>query len=491
MAGKLGISSRTLARCEAGSFVGRHTLATIAKAFGLTADDLTTALQDLPRTRRDGTAEVIQVFVASPGDLGEERMVFRSVVDEVNKIKARSLGYSIEPLGWEDTLPGKGRPQALINEDVRKCHLFVLLLWKRWGTFSGQYSSGTEEEFEIARALNEKTQGVPEIWLYFKSIPEYMLADPGEQLQKVLKFRTKIEAERSFLYRMFDDPPQWEPMFREHLCRWLDEQKPFEPAPTSVTFPDEVAKRIEELAASVSASSPTTAQTALQMVALKLGRRGIDAATRGRLTEAETLFASSIETLPLPETLNAYAIYLEFLGKRRKADEQAYQLRDLYALRGKIEAERAAQASSPMVAWSCFISCSNKDQTFVERLYTDLQSNGIKCWYAPQNLKIGDDFSRRIDEAINVAERVVLVLSENSVGSAWMEFEVEAALARETASQTVGLFPIRLDESVMESNDPWAAMLRRTRHIGDFRLWKDHDSYLQAFRRLLRDMQAS
>jgi hypothetical protein len=34
--------------------------------------------------------------------------------------------------------------------------------------------------------------------------------------------------------------------------------------------------------------------------------------------------------------------------------------------------------------------------------------------------------------------------------------------------------PIRLDEAVMETDQAWAASLRRMRHIGDFRAWKDH-----------------
>jgi hypothetical protein len=52
------------------------------------------------------------------------------------------------------------------------------------------------------------------------------------------------------------------------------------------------------------------------------------------------------------------------------------------------------------------------------------------------------------------------------------------------------LFPIRLDDTVMETDQAWAADIRRTRHIGDFRDWKNHDSYKKAFDRLLRDLKA-
>ncbi|MBI1882274.1 MAG: hypothetical protein HYR94_29225 [Chloroflexi bacterium] len=50
--------------------------------------------------------------------------------------------------------------------------------------------------------------------------------------------------------------------------------------------------------------------------------------------------------------------------------------------------------------------------------------------------------------------------------------------------------PIQLDTAVMETNQAWAADIRRSRYIGDFSRWKDHDAYQQAFERLLRDLKA-
>lgn len=54
----------------------------------------------------------------------------------------------------------------------------------------------------------------------------------------------------------------------------------------------------------------------------------------------------------------------------------------------------------------------------------------------------------------------------------------------------VGFFPATLDEAVMDTDQAWPAQLRRTRHIGDFSQWKDHDAYQEAFERLLRDLKA-
>ncbi|MFZ0959623.1 MAG: toll/interleukin-1 receptor domain-containing protein [Terriglobia bacterium] len=140
--------------------------------------------------------------------------------------------------------------------------------------------------------------------------------------------------------------------------------------------------------------------------------------------------------------------------------------------------------------YSCFISYSSKDNAFAQRLHSDLQQKGVRCWFASEDLKIGDKFRMRIDESIRVYDKVMVVLSDNSIRSPWVEEEVEAALEKERKQSKLVLFPIRLDDAVMETDQAWAASLRRTRHIGDFRAWKDHDQYQKSFERLLHDLKA-
>jgi uncharacterized protein YjbI with pentapeptide repeats len=140
--------------------------------------------------------------------------------------------------------------------------------------------------------------------------------------------------------------------------------------------------------------------------------------------------------------------------------------------------------------YSCFISYSSKDQAFVQRLYSDLQSRGVRCWYAPEDLRLGDRFTSRIDESIRMHDKLLLVLSDHSTTSSWVEKEVETALEKERSQQRTVIFPIRLDNSVWEVKSGWLADIRRSRNIGDFTGWKSHDSYQQAFERLLRDLRA-
>lgn len=147
-------------------------------------------------------------------------------------------------------------------------------------------------------------------------------------------------------------------------------------------------------------------------------------------------------------------------------------------------------AEHPIDYYSCFISHSSHDTALAERLYADLQAKGVRCWYAPHDMQIGEPILDGIDRGIRLHDKLLLILSEASVESGWVEQEVHMALAREKTERRRVLFPIRLDDAVIESRRGWPAILRETIHIGDFRQWKDHDMYQSAFARLLRDLKA-
>ena len=145
---------------------------------------------------------------------------------------------------------------------------------------------------------------------------------------------------------------------------------------------------------------------------------------------------------------------------------------------------------SPIEYYSCFISYSSMDEEFARRVHNDLQAAGVRCWFAPHDMKIGDKIRPTIDESIRVHDKTLLILSEHSVQSDWVEHEVEHALDIEKEKKKNVLFPVRVDEAVMESKTGWTGNVRRQRHIGDFTRWKDHDAYSEAFDRLLRDLKA-
>lgn len=145
---------------------------------------------------------------------------------------------------------------------------------------------------------------------------------------------------------------------------------------------------------------------------------------------------------------------------------------------------------SPIQYYTCFISYSSKNQDFAERLYTDLQSKGVRCWFAPEDMKTGDKIRHRIDTSIRLYDKLLLILSEASVESQWVEHEVETAIGKEIEGRANVLFPVRLDDTVMQSKVGWASHIKLTRHITDFSQWKHHDAYQKSLDRLLRDLKA-
>lgn len=151
---------------------------------------------------------ILTAFLASPGDLQEERNIVRESVERLNKVIGRELNWQIELLGWEDTLPGYARPQSIINRDVEACELFLGILWRRWGQPTGEYESGFEEEF-VRASSRHNTDGKPEIWLFFKEVDIENIKDPGEQLSKVLKFKEEQIREKKVFFKEFCTSGIW------------------------------------------------------------------------------------------------------------------------------------------------------------------------------------------------------------------------------------------------------------------------------------------
>ena len=162
----------------------------------------------------------IHVFIASPGDLAVERRAFKDVIDELNSGFGDGAGVQFVPLGWEDTLATTGRrSQSVINKEIDRCDVFVLALHRRWGQEAPDakpYTSYTEEEFHHALDRWKKT-GAPEIFVFFKHVDAASMADPGEQLKKVLAFRKSLEESRKVLYRFFNDEKEFAREVDKHL----------------------------------------------------------------------------------------------------------------------------------------------------------------------------------------------------------------------------------------------------------------------------------
>jgi hypothetical protein len=156
-------------------------------------------------------------------------------------------------------------------------------------------------------------------------------------------------------------------------------------------------------------------------------------------------------------------------------------------------------AGTAIEFYSCFISYSTKDEAFADRLYADLQNKGVRCWFAQHDVQSGRKLHEQIDEAIRLHDKLLLILSPHSMESEWVKTEIAKARKREVRDQRRVLFPIRL--ALFETLRDWecfdadtgkdSAREIREYFIPDFSNWKNHDSYQEAFQRLISDLKAS
>jgi hypothetical protein len=145
--------------------------------------------------------------------------------------------------------------------------------------------------------------------------------------------------------------------------------------------------------------------------------------------------------------------------------------------------------------YTCFISFTEADDTFSERLYNDMQGAGVRCWRWKEDAKWGRALMHSIDEAVRVYDKLIVICSEQSLNSPAVIREIERALQKEDAAAREGkeaevLFPIRLDDYIFTDWQHHRKADVVAKNVGDFRRWTEPKEYKKALQRLIRDLQA-
>jgi hypothetical protein len=96
-----------------------------------------------------------------------------------------------------------------------------------------------------------------------------------------------------------------------------------------------------------------------------------------------------------------------------------------------------------------FISYATPDRVFAQRLAQDIAQLGHQVWLDLWDLAVGDSLVQRIGEGLAQADYLLVVLSPQSVQSAWMEREVEILISIEIAERRTMIFPLVIAECVV------------------------------------------
>lgn len=181
------------------------------------------------------TQTVLQVFVASPGDVVDERGVLEEVIAEFNLVWGNENNLRLELVKWEThTRPGFGEDaQDVINTQIGdEYDIFLGIMWGRFGSPTDRADSGTEEEFDRAYSRFKSSPESVQIMFYFKDAGIAPSKMNPTQLAKVQEFRRKIESELGGLHHTFDSVEDFRTKSRIHLSKLVQDWLKGTRAPT-------------------------------------------------------------------------------------------------------------------------------------------------------------------------------------------------------------------------------------------------------------------
>lgn len=108
----------------------------------------------------------------------------------------------------------------------------------------------------------------------------------------------------------------------------------------------------------------------------------------------------------------------------------------------------AVDTSAPPDAFDVFVSYHSGDADWVVALKTALESAGVRVWLDRDQIRGGDRFVSRLEQALNSVRCVILVVSPGSLGSDWVQDEYHFALRRgNTGTAALRLIPVLIDDA--------------------------------------------
>lgn len=162
------------------------------------------------------TVRLFSLFLSAPSDVTEEHEIIAGVIHDWNIQHGRAARIRVELVYWRThTYPASGRrPQAFINKQAfDKCDIVAGVFWSKFGTPTGRYGSGTEEE--LRRGIKKGKR----VMVYFcrRPAPQVKLL----QRAKIKRFKAKLG--KNVLYWEYSDLTRFEREFRNHLAMVMQE----------------------------------------------------------------------------------------------------------------------------------------------------------------------------------------------------------------------------------------------------------------------------
>lgn len=326
----------------------------------------------------------LRVFLASPGDLEDERNAVRRCVSD-HAARAASGGVTYELIEWNRVRGTARRPQEAINELISECHFMIVLFRHDWGSTPGSpwgYSSGTEEElFTGLLDLGQPEQPMRDLWIGF-------LGDASPD-DRIVALRQQIVDRNALMFESIADVGDLKTKLIKLLETWEARDHK---TPSHVDLLPSSGKDV------LRASN-------LRIQGEKLVDLGMRDAGHGALKEAASVGG--------PTEQLAYATFLRREGDLNGAHIAIQQAIDYLVMAGPLYSPLAADAFS---AQAGVLSSQHRDNEAIGKLRhaltllrgADTYSQTIRCRILDQLglglMRIGDKSSARehYEEALDL-----------------------------------------------------------------------------------------
>lgn len=149
----------------------------------------------------------------------------------------------------------------------------------------------------------------------------------------------------------------------------------------------------------------------------------------------------------------------DFINEKKLYDngmvEQAYWDNYLTEITGRLkQLEKDAYESNEAVASRrIFISYSWKDREMAEKIYNYLRNYKVNTFWDVISMEAGEEIENRLELEIQSAEFFLIIVSENSLRSSWVN--KEAMMARMNIENGLGsrIIPIVIEERFYDNDD--------------------------------------
>lgn len=111
----------------------------------------------------------------------------------------------------------------------------------------------------------------------------------------------------------------------------------------------------------------------------------------------------------------------------------------------------------PSQDYDIFISYSNADQRFVRDLTSALRRRGLRVLFDEGSIRVGDDFSTSITDALEHSRNFLVVISPDFMASPWTNFELGVAIGRRLSDSKAKLLPLFIGDVAKSSLPPFLA----------------------------------